>query len=291
VTETLHDGPGPKPRTLFATHYHELTDLESTLPRLRNHTVRVEERGTRSYSSTRSPPDARTVLRDPRGEARGRSRARIDARSRDPVPARGGDKASRRSRARPRGKAGPAKSLQPTLRERAECLRGFSRRSRSSCRGFGGVDDPPRRLERARSSARSGAGVPRALTDPDGGPIISAVHMIRPHPHPRRSRPRSFRSERLRGSVCCFRSRFFPRGRDAALPGRGSPPERHFRDAARRFTEGRHDRLRVERFPGHGGRQLPVTILGVLKGTVRARISSWPARAGIYSSGPESSPG
>jgi DNA mismatch repair protein MutS len=44
VTEALHEGP-VKPRTLFATHYHELTDLESTLPRLRNHTVRVEERG------------------------------------------------------------------------------------------------------------------------------------------------------------------------------------------------------------------------------------------------------
>ena len=45
VTEALHDGPGPRPRTLFATHYHELTDLESRLPRLRNRTVRVEERG------------------------------------------------------------------------------------------------------------------------------------------------------------------------------------------------------------------------------------------------------
>ena len=45
VTETLHDGPGARPRTLFATHYHELTDLESRLPRLKNRTVRVEERG------------------------------------------------------------------------------------------------------------------------------------------------------------------------------------------------------------------------------------------------------
>lgn len=45
VTEALHDGPQARPRTLFATHYHELTDLESSLPRLRNHTVRVEERG------------------------------------------------------------------------------------------------------------------------------------------------------------------------------------------------------------------------------------------------------
>jgi DNA mismatch repair protein MutS len=45
VTETLHEGPGPKPRTLFATHYHELTDLEASLPRCKNHTVLVEERG------------------------------------------------------------------------------------------------------------------------------------------------------------------------------------------------------------------------------------------------------
>ncbi len=45
VTEALHDGPGARPRTLFATHYHELTDLETTLPRLRNRTVLVEERG------------------------------------------------------------------------------------------------------------------------------------------------------------------------------------------------------------------------------------------------------
>ncbi|MBI4364935.1 MAG: DNA mismatch repair protein MutS, partial [Candidatus Latescibacteria bacterium] len=45
VTEALHDSSRARPRTLFATHYHELTDLESTLPRLRNRTVRVEERG------------------------------------------------------------------------------------------------------------------------------------------------------------------------------------------------------------------------------------------------------
>ena len=43
VTEALHDGPGARPRTLFATHYHELTDLEATLPRLRNRNVRVSE--------------------------------------------------------------------------------------------------------------------------------------------------------------------------------------------------------------------------------------------------------
>lgn len=46
VTEALHEGGLGRPRTLFATHYHELTDLEDRLPRLRNRTVRVaEERG------------------------------------------------------------------------------------------------------------------------------------------------------------------------------------------------------------------------------------------------------
>jgi DNA mismatch repair protein MutS len=45
VTEALHEGPRARPRTIFATHYHELTDLEESLPRLRNRTVRVSERG------------------------------------------------------------------------------------------------------------------------------------------------------------------------------------------------------------------------------------------------------
>jgi DNA mismatch repair protein MutS len=37
-----HLGP-ERPRTLFATHYHELTVLAETLPRLRNLTVEVKE--------------------------------------------------------------------------------------------------------------------------------------------------------------------------------------------------------------------------------------------------------
>ncbi len=45
VTEALHDGVRGKPRTLFATHYHELTDLEESLPRVKNRTVRVAEQG------------------------------------------------------------------------------------------------------------------------------------------------------------------------------------------------------------------------------------------------------
>jgi DNA mismatch repair protein MutS len=41
VTEHLHDRIGA--RTLFATHYHELTDLSASLPGLRNHHVQVRE--------------------------------------------------------------------------------------------------------------------------------------------------------------------------------------------------------------------------------------------------------
>ncbi len=43
VAEHLHGGASAGPRTLFATHYHELTRLASTLPRLRNWTVAVRE--------------------------------------------------------------------------------------------------------------------------------------------------------------------------------------------------------------------------------------------------------
>jgi DNA mismatch repair protein MutS len=43
VAEHLH-GSGPRgPRTLFATHYHQLTELSLTLPRARNFTVAVRE--------------------------------------------------------------------------------------------------------------------------------------------------------------------------------------------------------------------------------------------------------
>ncbi|MFN8588575.1 MAG: DNA mismatch repair protein MutS [Candidatus Eisenbacteria bacterium] len=45
VTEFLHDASGPRPRTIFATHYHELTQLADTLPRLANVHVAVKEWG------------------------------------------------------------------------------------------------------------------------------------------------------------------------------------------------------------------------------------------------------
>ncbi len=41
ITEYLHDRVGC--RTLFATHYHELAELEERLPRLRNYNVLVHE--------------------------------------------------------------------------------------------------------------------------------------------------------------------------------------------------------------------------------------------------------
>ncbi len=45
VTEELHRDGGPRPRTLFATHYHELTRLADRLPRLVNRSMRVAENG------------------------------------------------------------------------------------------------------------------------------------------------------------------------------------------------------------------------------------------------------
>jgi DNA mismatch repair protein MutS len=43
VAEFVHNRPGAKTRTLFATHYHELTALAESLPRVRNFNVAVTE--------------------------------------------------------------------------------------------------------------------------------------------------------------------------------------------------------------------------------------------------------
>src|SRR5215216_2841624 len=43
VVEHLQRDPHRGPRTLFATHYQELTQLEKHLPRLRNFSVAVKE--------------------------------------------------------------------------------------------------------------------------------------------------------------------------------------------------------------------------------------------------------
>jgi DNA mismatch repair protein MutS len=44
VSEHIHEG-GVKPLTVFATHYHELTELEAILPRVKNYSIEVKEYG------------------------------------------------------------------------------------------------------------------------------------------------------------------------------------------------------------------------------------------------------
>lgn len=45
VAEYIHNAPGVQAKTLFATHYHELTELELILPRVKNYNVAVKEWG------------------------------------------------------------------------------------------------------------------------------------------------------------------------------------------------------------------------------------------------------
>jgi DNA mismatch repair protein MutS len=43
VVEYLHNNPSLQPNTLFATHYHELTDIAMILPRIKNYNFTVKE--------------------------------------------------------------------------------------------------------------------------------------------------------------------------------------------------------------------------------------------------------
>ena len=45
VTEYLHEHSTQKPKTLFATHYHELVELEELLPRVKNYNMQVKKYG------------------------------------------------------------------------------------------------------------------------------------------------------------------------------------------------------------------------------------------------------
>ena len=47
VVEYLHNHPAIRAKTLFATHYHELTELASYLPRVKNYNIAVREEGGR----------------------------------------------------------------------------------------------------------------------------------------------------------------------------------------------------------------------------------------------------
>ena len=56
VAEYLHQNPKVKAKTLFATHYHELTDLAERFPGIRNWTVRVKQEGERIVFLRRVAP-------------------------------------------------------------------------------------------------------------------------------------------------------------------------------------------------------------------------------------------
>ncbi|MCE2405286.1 MAG: DNA mismatch repair protein MutS [Dehalococcoidia bacterium] len=56
VVEHIHNDPGLGCQTLFATHYHELTRLAATLPRVRNYTVAVSEEEGRAVFLHRIVP-------------------------------------------------------------------------------------------------------------------------------------------------------------------------------------------------------------------------------------------
>ncbi len=45
IIEFMHNHPQARAKTLFATHYHELTELEAYLPRVKNYNVAVVEQG------------------------------------------------------------------------------------------------------------------------------------------------------------------------------------------------------------------------------------------------------
>ena len=56
VAEYLHGKPQAKAKTLFATHYHELTDLADTFKGVKNYTVKVKEEGGRVIFLRRIAP-------------------------------------------------------------------------------------------------------------------------------------------------------------------------------------------------------------------------------------------
>jgi DNA mismatch repair protein MutS len=47
VIEHLHEHPRAKAKTLFATHYHELNEMEGAFPRVRNYNVSIKEVGNK----------------------------------------------------------------------------------------------------------------------------------------------------------------------------------------------------------------------------------------------------
>jgi len=47
MVEYIHDHPQAKAKTLFATHYHELNELEASYPRVKNYSIAIKEVGNK----------------------------------------------------------------------------------------------------------------------------------------------------------------------------------------------------------------------------------------------------
>src|SRR5690606_41017848 len=43
IAEFLHNHPSARAKTLFATHYHELNELNTSMPRIKNYNVTVKD--------------------------------------------------------------------------------------------------------------------------------------------------------------------------------------------------------------------------------------------------------
>ena len=70
VVEYIHNHPRLRARTLFATHYHELTQLADLLPGVRNYNVAVSEaEGAGGVPAQDRAGRRRPLLRHPRGAA------------------------------------------------------------------------------------------------------------------------------------------------------------------------------------------------------------------------------
>ena len=116
VAEYVHNHPRLGCKTLFATHYHELTQLADTLPRARNYNVAVSEnRGHVAFLRRIVPGRRRQKLRRPcgapGGHARRRSEPRVGVPRRAggrPASSGGGEQIGRPRQARPRHGGRPA---------------------------------------------------------------------------------------------------------------------------------------------------------------------------------------
>ena len=78
VVEYIHDTPGLGTKTLFATHYHELTELESTLEGVKNFNVAAKEHGDDVIF-------LRTVVRGPSDQSYGIQVAKLAGMPREVV--------------------------------------------------------------------------------------------------------------------------------------------------------------------------------------------------------------